>query len=246
MLRLGKKPARIDSRTLRLKQAMKAVIPPIPTEWDFDQVSPVKVPTPMFLNDELGDCVIAGRGHQTLRFEAIEQKKIISINDLEIKSEYFRETEGADGGLVMLDALKSWRSDGWTIGGNVYTIDAFADVNRNDQQEIMTAIYLFTGIQGGFRLPQSAMDQFQAGRVWEVPKWWDWNGKAILGGHCIYLHGYDTDGLFGTSWGKNFKMTWAWFYRYSDEVYACIDNKDRWLTDSPVDVDALEKYLKNL
>ena len=44
--------------------------------WTF---STAGVPTPMFGNDVYGDCVMAGRGHQTLRFELIEQNKIIKI-----------------------------------------------------------------------------------------------------------------------------------------------------------------------
>jgi hypothetical protein len=239
-LKLGKLAPRIDSRTLQLTQAMKAVLPPIPPEWDFDQN--FKVPYPMFLNDKIGCCVIAGRGHQTLRFEAIEQRQVIDISDQEIKTEYFAESGGADSGLVMLDSLKAWRK-GWAIGGKEYTIDAFATIDRQDRKEVTTTIYLFCGIQGGFSLPQSAMTQFEAGKVWDVPSWWDRKGKKILGGHCIYVKGYNKIGPTAVSWGKPIQMTWAWFDKYSDEAYAVIDQKDKWVSDSPVDVEKLEQYL---
>lgn len=244
-LKLGKKPAKFDARTLQLTQAMKAVLPPVPKEWDYDQY--FKVPTPMFLNDQLGDCVIAGRGHQTLRLENIEQKCCISISDQDVKAEYFKESYGQDSGLVMLDSLKSWRNDGWPAAGNTYSIHAFASVSRFDHKEVATALYLFTGLQCGFRLPQCAMDAFEAGKIWDVPSIWNWRGRQILGGHCIYLHGFDKQmNLFGTSWGQNFKMTWKFWKKYSDEAYAIIDSKDRWLANSPVDEEKLEQYLKSL
>jgi hypothetical protein len=243
-LKLGKDAARIDYRTLRLTDAMKDVLPPIPTEWDFDQN--FKVDTPMFLNDVLSCCVIAARGHQTKRFEAIEQRKVIDIPDQTIKDEYFTETGGCDGGLVLLDSLKKWRNDGWQIEDKCYTSYAFAALDRQDHQEVRTAIYLFAGIQIGVQLPQYAMDCFDDGFTWDVPRWYNFGGKKILGGHAIYIHGYDRGGLIGTSWGKNFKMTWGFWDRYTDEGFAIIDQRDKWIADSPVDVEKLEKYLRCL
>jgi hypothetical protein len=59
----------------------------------------------MFANDQYGDCVMAGRAHQTLRFELAEQKKVIAISDEDVTREYFQETGVADSGLVVLDSL---------------------------------------------------------------------------------------------------------------------------------------------
>jgi hypothetical protein len=44
----------------------------------------------MFGNDVHGDCVIAGRAHQTLRFEDIEQGSVLMITDKEVLKEYSR------------------------------------------------------------------------------------------------------------------------------------------------------------
>ena len=38
----------------------------------------------MFANDTYGCCVISGRAHQSLRFEDIEQSKVIDITDKDI------------------------------------------------------------------------------------------------------------------------------------------------------------------
>ena len=82
--KLGKAPAKIDSRTF-LFASMLRELPPTPTEYGWDKAHPeFSLPTPMFANDSVGDCVIAGRAHQTLRFEAFEQGKVITIKDKDV------------------------------------------------------------------------------------------------------------------------------------------------------------------
>ena len=76
--------------------------------------------------------MIAGRAHQTLRFEDIEQGSVLMINDKDITKEYFKETGGVDSGLVVLDSLNAWRHNGWKVGKQTYTIKGFAEVNRTD------------------------------------------------------------------------------------------------------------------
>ena len=94
IFKLGKAKARRDPRNLKLKTILRAPVK-VPKEYDFD-TSHTGVPTPVFANDRLGDCVIAGRAHQTLRFELIEQAKVIAITDADVVREYFLETGGAD------------------------------------------------------------------------------------------------------------------------------------------------------
>ena len=115
IFRLGKQPARRDRRNLSLKSILRAPVK-VPAEYDFD-TSHAGVPTPMFANDRLGDCVIAGRAHQTLRFELVEQRKIIPITDREVVRQYLLETGGEDNGLVVLASLKRWRTRGWSAAG---------------------------------------------------------------------------------------------------------------------------------
>src|SRR5262245_62166582 len=119
-LKLGKAKPRRDRRNLKLKNIVRTPIE-VPKEYDFD-TSHAGVPTPVFANDRFGDCVIAGRAHQTLRFELVEQKRIIAITDEDVVRQYFLETGGADIGLVVLDSLKLWRKIGWQAAGDQYFI----------------------------------------------------------------------------------------------------------------------------
>jgi hypothetical protein len=53
----------------------------------------------MFGNDVCGDCIIAGRAHQTLRFEVIEQGSVLMIGDKDVLRAYLKETRGRDTGF---------------------------------------------------------------------------------------------------------------------------------------------------
>src|SRR6185436_14556727 len=111
IFKLGKRKPRRDPRNLMLRSILRTPVK-VPEEYDFDTAH-VGVPTPIFANDRLGDCVIAGRAHQTLRLELIEQDTVIAITDQEVIREYLTETGGGDTGLVVLDSLKVWRKRGW-------------------------------------------------------------------------------------------------------------------------------------
>lgn len=244
-LQLGKRPAREDPRTLKLKLFLTA-LPTIP--YEFDLSSPLVLPTPMFANDSWGDCVIAGRAHQTLRFEACEQNKLIEITDDDVLREYWKEgrrficDKRPDRGLVLLDSLTAWRKRGWYLD-RFYNIYAFGKVNPQDVDLVRATLYLFNGANIGLSLPLSAKSQFNK-EVWHcVP------GQSALpgswGGHCVHLKPKcDYEGLYCVTWGKEQKMTWDFLFNYCDEFYGVLDNKN-W-ADSPLDVEKLNSYLAEI
>jgi hypothetical protein len=90
--KLGKAPAKRDKRNLQLSVVIKK-LPAVPLQWDFDlDYAKSPIPLPMFLNDKIGDCVIAGRAHMSLRFEYFEQNcSILCVTDKDVLTEYKRE-----------------------------------------------------------------------------------------------------------------------------------------------------------
>ncbi|MGA2669804.1 MAG: hypothetical protein ABSF21_00045 [Dehalococcoidia bacterium] len=204
----------------------------------------------MYLNDIYGDCVIAGRAHMTLPFEKFQQGIQIQISDDEIKNEYFAETGGQDTGLVMLDSLNVWRKEGWTAGGKHYDIYAFASLDWTNHDEVRAAIYLLRGIYLGFQVPQSAIDQFNAGKIWDVVT----PDGGIQGGHCIYtfafidIVGYNEIGPVCMTWGRRQQMTWRFWDSQVDEAYVVIDNINKWQNPAtdPLDIPALVAYLNEI
>jgi hypothetical protein len=53
---------------------------------------------------------------------------VITITDQDVTREYFQETGGADAGLVVLDSLREWRTNGWQVGTANYKIEAFSEL----------------------------------------------------------------------------------------------------------------------
>ena len=224
LFKLGKAAAKKDTRNLKMATVLKAA-PKLPKSYDFDK-SHSGIPTPMFANDDKGDCVIAGRAHQTLRFEKIEQGSVLMISDNDVLKEYFKETGGPDTGLVVLDSLKLWRSKGWKVGKRAYKIQAFAEVDQTNHTQVRQTIFSVVGVGFGVQLPNSAKEQIQSGQPWDVT-----TGPDALpgswGGHYVYTPGYTPQGPVCVTWGRKQQITWAWLDKYCDESYAIFDAKNR-------------------
>lgn len=243
--KLGKLPQRIDLRTLQLKKFLVLKnLPPLPASYDVDSEFTNFSDSNMFGNDQYGDCVMAGRAHMTLRFEDFEQKTEISITDKDVENEYFKETGGQDSGLVMLDSLNEWRKTGWATAGHTYTIYAYAQINVSNHKELQYSVSLLRGAYTGFDVPQSAMDQFNAGKPWTVVA----SDGGIIGGHCVYIVGYNATGPVCVTWGQKQQMTWAFWDKYFTEAYAVIDATDPWVNASidPLNCAALAQELNEI
>jgi len=243
VFKLGKTAAKKDTRNLKFATLLQAAPPPLPSAYDFDSSHP-GVPTPMFGNDVHGDCVIAGRAHQTLRFEDIEQGSVLMITDQAVLKEYFKETGGPDTGLVVLDSLNEWRHKGWKVGKHTYTIQAFSEVAFTRHDEVRQAIYADVGIGLGVQLPNAAKAQIQTGQPWDVTSGPD-SVRGSWGGHYVYVPGYTPSGPVCVTWGRKQQMTWAWLDMYCDEAYAIFDARNRFKK-TIVDKAKIATFLKSL
>jgi hypothetical protein len=254
--KLGKLPAKIDLRTLKLAYILQTTkLPSIPYNYDFDVAHQTTIAQSMFGNDVVGCCVIASRANHTLRFEFDEVQYHIPITTQIVIDEYYKEQgyignkcwlaalfqKKPDNGLIMLESLNNWRKVGWNLYGNQYTIYAFAALNRKDHEEVKEAIYLLNGVQTGVTLTQDAMNQFNSNSTWDITP-----DTKIIGGHAVYVVGYSSTGPICITWAKKQQMTWAWWDKYVDEAYAIVDNKDTWASNSIIDVNVLDQYLHTI
>jgi hypothetical protein len=82
-------------------------------------------------------------------------------------------------------------------------------------------MYLFGAAGIGIKFPNTAMDQFNAGKPWDVAK----NSK-IEGGHYIPGVGRDAKGnIVVVTWGKIQLMTPRFYAKYCDEVVAYVSDE---------------------
>ena len=229
-LKLGKRPARIDHRTFRFAKYVKELPdPPVEPSW----VTHVNN-WPMYLNDDLGDCTIAGAAHCIEQWLLYAKASSVApgialpsntqvLAAYEAVSGYVPGDPSTDNGCVMLDVLKYWRKVG--IGG--HKIAAFMSINPGDLRAIAQAIYLFGNIYVGVQLPISA----QGRNAWTVRKggiYTPYGQPGSWGGHCIMIPALSPITLTCVTWGMTLKMSHNFFKDYCDEAYVCLSQD--WIT----------------
>jgi hypothetical protein len=216
--KLGKRPARHDTRTLQMANYLE--LPEIPAARDWTTKAAAN--WGMMLNDTLGDCTCAATGHLTQAWTSNAGAKEITFPDQAILKAY--EAVGGyqpgkpetDRGAVELDVLRYWRKTG--IGGT--KIDAFVALEPKNHLHVRAAVELFGGAYIGVALPVSAQRQ----AVWSVPPGGPTGTGApgSWGGHAVVIEAYDQHGLTCITWGQKKKMTWAFWDAYCDEAYALL------------------------
>ena len=218
-LRLGRLPEDRSKPRLTLTPHLTAAAPPPSADW----YSHVRA-WGMLANDQWGDCVFAGNGHIIEQQTALGEGSEITVTDQEALLEYSLVTgfdphagppgsNPTDQGALIQDGLADLRKNG--LAGQ--KIAAFARVSQASQAELKTALAELGAVSLGVNLPQSAMDQFDAGQPWTVS-----GDGTILGGHCIVAFGYDAQYVHIVTWGKVVPVTWDWLHAYCEEAWAVV------------------------
>jgi hypothetical protein len=217
--RLGKFPVRTDVRTLHVARYVdRAELPAPPPALDLaDRVGD----WPMYANDRIGDCTIAAAGHMVEAWTAESRGRPVAVSERSVLDafDHVKRIDPATGeeGAVVLDVLGYWRRQG--IGP--HRIGAYAQVPVHDHELARASAWLFGGLYVGVELPLTAREQ----------PVWDWTGTldgparpGSWGGHAVDLVRYGQDGLTVVTWGKLQDVSWEFWDRYCDEVYAILSN----------------------
>jgi hypothetical protein len=245
--KLGRLAPKIHPNTLKFSNyLLKNSALPVPPEkayWEF------RVPDwKMLANDQLGDCVLAAFGHMVMNWTAHEGDESIPT-DAQIIEAYSAITgydpsktnqfgdNPTDNGTSMTDGYAYWQNKG--VAG--HKIDGWVSIDWNNIEHVKLAVYLFGGVNPGVNLPQSAMDQFDANMPWDEVA-----GSPIIGGHSIPVFGYGSQGCTCVSWAKRQPMSWDFFQKQSEELYAAVslDWVDKQgIAPSHINLDALRSDL---
>ena len=222
MYKLGKKPAKHDARTLKLASYLKvADLPPIPAEVKYHE----RVRNyPMYQNDVIGDCAIAGPAHQIQTWSANDGTEITPTEG-QVLEGYQRvggwnpADPSTDQGCILLNVMNAWRREG--ICGR--KIGAFAAVNNDGIDTFKAGVYMFGGAMLGVNLPaaiEGADEWVLPGHVpmrqrreWQAGSW---------GGHCVPATGFDNSYVYFVSWGKVMRMTWDFLFAFCDESFIAV------------------------
>lgn len=227
--KLGKGPA-VHPKGMRMLAELTTKLPSPPPAVGWYTGAPVTtggpaLPAvkswPVFLNNDLGDCTIAGIAH-LIQLWNILTGSPFSITDADVLKEYSRlcgyipGDPNTDQGGVESDLLSKWQSSG--IFG--HKIDGFVGVNPKSLSQMKDAIWLFGGVYLGIELPLSAQNQ----TIWDVPP-----GGPVgdgepgsWGGHCTLGVALDNRYMAMVTWGSIQLATIEWISTYCSEAYAIL------------------------
>jgi hypothetical protein len=192
----------------------------------------------IYMNSTLGCCVIAGGYHDVGVWTGNATGTPFCATDAQIIADY-----GAIGGYVQGDpstdqgcneqtALQYWCTTGFADGSK---LGGYVGVDATNQQEVMSAVYLFETVFLGIELPDAWISTFPvaSGFVWDV------EGDANpQNGHCVVVVGYDETGVQIATWGLIGTITWAALAKYCSptsggEIYALLSPDEVSGTDAP-------------
>jgi hypothetical protein len=228
-LKLGRLPRSYDKNIPMLHTLMEgAPLPPVVPSVDYTKGMPANLG--MMLNDTLGDCTCAAFYHALQVWSFNGLKKIDTEPDLDVRDLYekacgYKPADGGEGPggneQAVLKYLLNTGAPYGPKGKQKQKILAFVEVDVKNIDNVKRTIYDCGVAYIGFTVPQYIMPgNAPPPAVWDVePK----ANNTSIGGHAVVLAGYDAKGARVISWGQYFTMTWAFFEKFVDEVYAIAD-----------------------
>jgi len=228
--KLGRTPRTYDPRIPHMSALLAGKqLPPPPASVDYTKGMPSDLG--MMMNDTLGDCTCAAFYHaiQVWTFNAHNGKSMDTEPDGDVEKLYeqacgYKPQQGGEGpGGNEQHVLKYLLRTGAPCGpnGNVRNkIAAFVEIDPRNTDDVKRAINNCGVAYIGFSVPQNIMPpDGEPPAVWKV----DPTNPQLIGGHAVVLAGYDANGARVISWGQCYTMTWDFFAKYVDEVYAIAD-----------------------
>jgi hypothetical protein len=173
-----------------------------------------------------GDCVWAGAAHEHRLINKLVRHLDLQftgrnvIDDYSAATGYVLDDPSTDQGSDVHAALDYRRKTG--IGdrsGARHKIGAYVALDPKNWDHLREAVYIFGAVGIGFRFPNSAWKQFDAGVPWDVVA----DDGGVEGGHYVPVMGAPTADKVGVvTWGKRQEMTRAFYERYNDESWVYI------------------------
>jgi hypothetical protein len=240
-MKLGKQPATYDSRDILYADVRPSTLslPQAPppsggyggdfSDWLMLGNGPCddgSIPEKEPAYQGAGDCAWAGPAHEEMEAAKNSGRAVPPFTCLNVLEQYSAysgynlQTGANDNGSNVRDVLK-WRQQKGLLdtAGTAHKIGTFIALEPGNTQELWEALWLFENVGIGINFPNSAMDQFNAGKTWSVVP-----GATIEGGHYIPLVGHPVNSVWTcVTWAKRQTMTAQFLTTYCDEAWAYID-----------------------
>ena len=213
-LKLGRLPRKFNRKTLLLHDYLQPdFVTPAKVYWEY------KIPDDawqMFGNDTIGDCTCACIAHMLMLVTAHTGKIVVPelkdvIGAYSAVSGYDPATGANDNGAAITDVLNYWQTTG--LAG--HKILGWAEIDSQNRDNVNAAIWAFGGVDTGFNVPQSAIDQFNSKFSWSVVP-----NSPIEGGHSVPVFGEGALGDTCVTWGARQQLLKSFWQTYFDEAYA--------------------------
>lgn len=217
---LGRVKSRKDPRTLQLRSYVavdKLPSPPAANMFDTTTL------WPMLANDRFNCCTSAAAGHMVHHWTAVNNCGVYLTDDDIIRAHAVLTGDRLMETVSMSDALKFWRKNG--IGD--HRVHSYICAGHCSSADLRAIIFLFGAAYLGLDLPHFAYTgdpQTIPSIPWEIPQDLPAEDTVPLpgNGHCVAVIGYDQQMIYAVSWGRLKSMSWEFFERYTDELYAVL------------------------
>lgn len=213
--KLGRNRPTALVRSLHLRNYLMRTYPPAPVSDDWTPEAMASL-NQMYLNDQLGDCVIACGAHlEGVLTGNASGTPIVYTND-QIVQQYsaisgYNGTPQTDNGCDEQTALNYWQQNGFA-GGTKFA--GWIRVNGADPTETRAAINLFGNLVFGVELPDAWLESMPSpGFTWDVA------GNADPdNGHCFGGFGYVPGKIKISTWGMTGWITDAAVAQYGADT----------------------------
>lgn len=254
-MKLGKKPAAPQPTDLLYSSFLKPGVEELP-------IAPVGFGKNngiddrgwgMLGNDSVGDCVIAGGGHETMLWNKLAGKDVPfsesgTLSDYTAITGYNPANPDSDQGTDPHVALNYRRSTGLVDAkGSRHVIGGYVSLEPGDWHQMLQALHIFDAVGIGIAVYDYAMDQFNQGKPWALRK--SSAEPKLLGYHYVPIVARPHVATIGViTWGQLQLMTRAFYHSMNDEAYGILSEESlkNGKTREGYDLDALRQAIKTI
>jgi hypothetical protein len=204
--KLGRNRPAPGRAKLRFSDYVNVELPPPPPTTDYSHAALAAL-SQVYLNDQLGDCVIAG-GYHIIGTETGNAGAVFLATPEQITADYSAIGEyvpgdsSTDNGCDEGTALDYWTNTGFADGSK---LAGHLSLDPGNHVQVQQAIYLFENCLFGVELPDAWISPFPSANGFT----WDVGTANPSNGHCFVGVGYNATGIQICTWGLLGTVTWA-------------------------------------